>query len=637
MKKFFSTFLTAVLTLSLLPAAFASTTTETKLKFNLTCDNQNEVYKNTNEFIDVVYTLENVSDKDASFNIETVFNTICYDETFFSYEGVTENPFESAVTEPMENFDGELGIQVNKSFDPYEPYNAKQLVVKLRFKILAESGSGTIRNTETYATYDSEEYQMEVKDLTVHIGDSGETDECRVTFNTNGGTPIGDLFEDEGTVIDLSDYTTEKDGYEFDGWYLDAALTNKAPDEITLEQNTTVYAKWKAIGEITYTLTFETNGGSVVSSITGNDGDVIDLTTKTTTRSGYSFDGWYSDAALTQKVTSVTLDSNKTVYAKWNRNSTGGGGGGSVSRYTISFETDGGSEVDSVSKVKNTTVDLSKYITTKEGYSFDGWYTDEELTEKVTSVKVTSNITLYAKWVEGDNGHVDRPNYKPDIFTDEHISYIVGREGGYIAPSESLTRAEAATIFFRLLDEQVCDESMTKENKFNDVNDGDWYNIAISTLANLEVLNGREEDTFAPDATITRAEFMTIVARLSGATYDGEDIFSDIDGHWAQDYINIAASIEWVNGENGKFRPDDNITRAEAMTIVNRALNRLPENTSDLLDGMVTFVDNADVNGWYYIHIQEATNSHDFVMKDDGVHEKWTALNANPDWAASEK
>ncbi len=310
----------------------------------------------------------------------------------------------------------------------------------------------------------------------------------------------------------------------------------------------------------------------------------------------------------------------------------GSTGGGSVTRYTLHFETNGGSRIDSVLKIRNTTVNLSKYITEREGFSFDGWYTEKELENKVSSIKMKSSITLYAKWVEGDNGYESNPNYKPDIFAPEHNAYIVGREGGYIAPNENLTRAEAATMFFRLLDGQVLIEGMTKQNGFSDVNEGDWFNTAVSTLTNLGVLNGRTLDTFAPDALITRAEFMTIVARLSEAKYEGEDLFVDIAGHWAKDYINIAASIKWANGYGVIFKPDSNITRAEAFTIVNRSTNRLPENISDLLDGMETFVDNSDVNAWYYINIQEATNSHDFEIKADGIHEKWTSLKENPSW-----
>lgn len=219
---------------------------------------------------------------------------------------------------------------------------------------------------------------------------------------------------------------------------------------------------------------------------------------------------------------------------------------------------------------------------------------------------------------------------KPTLTT-EHIAYIVGREGIYIAPEENITRAEVATIFFRLLTEDVRNANYTKENGFEDSNIGDWYNAAVSTLAKLGIVNGRTGDGYQPSEFITRAEFTTIAARFSEAVYDGDDLFYDIAGHWAEGYINSAASIGWIEGENGIFRPDDNITRAEVMTIVNRMLGRQPKTRDDLIEGMTEWVDNNE-NAWYYLAVQEATNSHEYERNADGVHEKWTTLVENPDW-----
>lgn len=224
----------------------------------------------------------------------------------------------------------------------------------------------------------------------------------------------------------------------------------------------------------------------------------------------------------------------------------------------------------------------------------------------------------------------DNAGAKPTLTT-EHIAYIVGREGIYIAPEENITRAEVATIFFRLLTEDVRNANYTKENGFVDSNIGDWYNAAVSTLAKLGIVNGRTGDGYQPSEFITRAEFTTIAARFSEAVYDGDDLFYDIAGHWAEGYINSAASIGWIEGENGIFRPDDNITRAEVMTIVNRMLGRQPKTRDDLIEGMTQWVDN-DENAWYYLAVQEATNSHEYERNADGVHEKWTTLVENPDW-----
>lgn len=455
-----------------------------------------------------------------------------------------------------------------------------------------------------------------------------------LTFQTNGGTTIGTnnkIVAEDGTALALSDYTTTKTGSRFIGWYSDEALT-KPVTAITMDENKTVYAKWETL-ITSCTLSFETNGGSTLAPVTKEKDTVISLSAYVTEKSGYTFKGWYAEPALTKKLTSITLDSDKTVYAKWAKNTSTGGGTGSITRYTITFETNGGSSLDPVIKVRNTTVELSKYITKKDGYSFDGWHTDKELTNKVTEIKATANMTLYAKWAEGDTGYKDAPNYKPDIFASEHYAYLVGREDGYVWPEANLTRAEAAEMFYRLLNSEVRTEAYTTGNSFRDVKEDDWFNESVSTLANLEVLIGRSEGVFEPDAEITRAELTTIIARLSEASYVGNDCFDDIAGHWAQNYINIAASIGWVNGdENGKFRPDDSITRAEVVTMINRALNRLPEMPADLIENMLTPPDNANTNAWYYMAIQEAVNSHTFEKKADGVHEVWTGLTENPDW-----
>ena len=319
--------------------------------------------------------------------------------------------------------------------------------------------------------------------------------------------------------------------------------------------------------------------------------------------------------------------------------SSGNTGGGTVStkEYTLTFDANGGSAVDSLEAKEGTKISLDKYVSEKLGYKFDGWYSDKELTKKVAEITLNKDTTVYAKWVVAeDKPIVEKPDYKPGILTDEHYAYIVGREGGMIAPESDITRAEVATIIYRLLDEDERNKAKTKENVFTDVNEDDWFNTAVSTLASLELVKGRTTDTFAPNAFITRAELATIFARMVEVEYDGKVLFSDVSGHWAESYINEAATAEWIVGYNGLFRPDDNITRAEVMTLVNRVLNREPESKADLLDGMTTWKDNADENAWYYLAVQEATNSHTCEMKADGKHEKWTSLTENPDWSKIE-
>ena len=201
-----------------------------------------------------------------------------------------------------------------------------------------------------------------------------------------------------------------------------------------------------------------------------------------------------------------------------------------------------------------------------------------------------------------------------------------------VEPQSSITRAEVATIFFRLLKDDVRAENLTESNAFTDVAADMWYNTAISTMAKMGILEGDPDGSFRPDDNITRAEFAAIAARFSDGSYEGADIFDDIADHWARNEINLAASVGWIAGyENGSFAPQRTITRAEAMTLINRVLQRLPETEDDLLDDMTTWPD-VQPEAWYYLAVQEATNSHDFDRKDDGVHETWTELTEAPDW-----
>ena len=203
-------------------------------------------------------------------------------------------------------------------------------------------------------------------------------------------------------------------------------------------------------------------------------------------------------------------------------------------------------------------------------------------------------------------------------------------------PLADISRAEVAAIFFRLLNEDIREENLIAVNTFSDVNEGMWYNTAISTMAKLGIVKGRSPASFDPDASITRAEFAAICARFDTSTRNGGSNFTDISGHWAESEIERAAALGWIEGyTDSTFRPENNITRAEAMAVINRVLNRLPEDEEDLLDGIDIWTDNQPET-WYYLVVQEATNSHNFERKDDGVHECWTVLKEDPDWAQYE-
>ncbi len=223
-----------------------------------------------------------------------------------------------------------------------------------------------------------------------------------------------------------------------------------------------------------------------------------------------------------------------------------------------------------------------------------------------------------------------------DMITD-HYAYIIGFDDGFVYPEAPITRAEVATIFFRMLNDSARDSYWSQSNKYADVESILWYNNAISTLTKGSIVEGHPNGNFYPNSPITRAELATMTSRFYGGSYTGSnDWFSDINGHWAVNYINHIAENGLIAGyPDGTFKPDNNITRAEAIRIINNLLGRSPEK-DHMLDGMITWPDNADENKWYYPDIQEATNSHNFMYESGDVHETWTELLPVRDWAALE-
>ena len=240
------------------------------------------------------------------------------------------------------------------------------------------------------------------------------------------------------------------------------------------------------------------------------------------------------------------------------------GGGSSSSKYTLHYESNGGTSYKDESYSSGTTVTLDK-APVRESYTFTGWYADKALTDKITNVKMTGNKTVYAGW---------KATGVPDMLNgDDHDAYVIGYPDGNVHPQGNISRAETATIFVRLLKADTRDGNMTAENVFADVANGKWFNQAVSTMAKLGIVKGRSAETFAPDAPITRAE---------------------------------------------------------AMTMINRVLCRMPQDEKDLLRTMVVWPDNKPTD-WYYLAVQEATNSHEFERKG-AVNEKWTKLTSAPDW-----
>lgn len=582
--------------------------------------------------ITVAFNIEN--NKGEPFELSTLQNEVYFDKTFFDYAQGAKVEFQGTDCALKEYSDGEQRVFINLVEDA--DMSANQLVATFKLKV-TETTIGAYSVIETKSPLVNGKYSgISEKNLTVVIGETpADSRHFNITYqDTDGSILYVDRDILSGQTTHLSN-TITKDGYTLNGWLIDGKAY-KPGDAIEVKSNIVAIADWKSTAS--YTLSFDTKGGNFIQAISAFAGDTVQLT-QVPTRSGYIFDGWYTTSNYEgTPITSIVLTENTTIYAKWSREPAGGGGGGGggitpVEKYTITFKTEDGIVLDTVEKNKGLTVKLSAYTFAKEGYRFEGWYADKNFKEKVTSVTVDKNITLYAKWVEATDG-----TNRPEILTDVHHAYIVGRENNLVAPEEKITRAEVATIFFRLLRDDIRNDYYSKENIFDDVNPEDWFNTAVSTLTNIGIIAGRSETEFAPEEFITRAEFATIAARFSKGEYNGESMFTDISEHWAEGYINRAAYLGWIVGENGIFRPDDFITRAEAMTLTNRVLGRQPESIDDILaDEMIKFADNADVNEWYYLPIQEATNSHDYEMKADKVHEKWTKLNEKPNWAELEK
>ena len=389
--------------------------------------------------------------------------------------------------------------------------------------------------------------------------------------------------------------------------------------DYTAETGTSSQAKslvlYGAIQKFSVTYTDGIGGTSFADEVTSDlrrGTPTPAFTGGTPTRSGYTFTGWEPSVA-------ATVTDNAVYTAQWAKNSSSSH---HSTRYTLHYESNGGTAYKDERYSSGTKVTLDK-TPTRESYTFTGWYADKELTQKISSIKMTSDKTVYAGWEA--TGVPDKLN------GDDHFAYVIGYPDGKVHPKGNISRAETATIFFRLLKADIRDGNLTADNGFSDVANGQWHNKAISTMAKLGIVKGRRADRFDPDASITRAEFAAICARFNTKPVENSGSFSDISGHWAENEIKRAAAFGWISGyPDGTFRPDARITRAEAMTMINRVLCRMPQSESDLLDSMVTWPDNKP-SDWHYLAVQEATNSHDFNRQGE-VGESWTKLTSVPDW-----
>ena len=455
-----------------------------------------------------------------------------------------------------------------------------------------------------------------------------------VTFDANGGAWRSDETMHYVKITDkvAAESTPVRNGYTFLGWYTAADGGDRANFEDTVYGPKTLYAHWAKNAAVTFRIVNGTWSGGAAED-------------KTVTVVLYpQADGTASGTLDASYVPQIMLPAPgyENIAGGWEQTpntdpngitgdvtyvyrfgSTGGGSSsGHSTRYTLHYESNGGTAYKDERCSSGTKVTLDK-TPTRESYTFTGWYADKALTQKITSVTMNSDKTVYAGWEA--TGVPDKLN------GDDHFAYVVGYSDSTVRPSANISRAETATIFFRLLKSDIRDGNLTADNDFSDVSDGQWHNKAISTMAKLGIVKGRRADRFDPDASITRAEFAAICARFSTKPVENSGSFSDISGHWAENEIERAAAFGWISGyPDGTFHPDASITRAEAMTMINRVLCRMPQSESDLLDSMVTWPDNKP-SDWHYLAVQEATNSHDFDRQGE-VGESWTKLTSVPDW-----
>jgi len=460
-----------------------------------------------------------------------------------------------------------------------------------------------------------------------------------------------------GTSIILpTDADINYPGYHLEGWYTTVVMSN---DDLASyakyrwtngaampAEDLTLYANFVKEQD-SYTVTFNCNYHDKKETITvpantkliidPNYGTYAGSTTKTTItvtsdttiadakRAGYYFYGWYV----------TELNGVYTFTAVWNNNYYYN----SYSIYYYDYD-DGKSEYANFPYGTSVVIDPNGGTAKLSGTSFStkqsfNIYRDYTLTDASRSgytfygwdlTKSGSTYYFTAMW----------SRYKSDVpymlNGTDHYAYIKGYPNGSFKPTDTITRAEAATIFYRLLTDSTRKAYATTYNSFKDVPATAWYNTAVSTMAKLGIVNGGADGYFRPNDPITRAEIAAMIARCDGAYYTGTStVFSDTYGHWAAGYIDRAYELGWINGYGTTYAPDRYISRAETVAVLNRVLNRAPQYTSDLTRNYTTFSDVA-TSAWYYLDVEEAANSHTYTRKSNADYETWTKLIADPSW-----
>lgn len=515
-----------------------------------------------------------------------------------------------------------------------------------------------------------------------------EPNSFTVQYNANGGKGTMDdqTFQYAGAGdAYLNPNAFVCPGYRFLGWsetedgkgtsYADKAkfqgVTHYQGKEIKDDDTITLYARWEKLPEITIDYTpFPEDLGTVklntaqageaseenlvpqsiytVSETGSPDHQVHTFQGATAEpKTGCTFKGWYDqekhqcskDLRFVPQAGTDNLYQSGSYVAVFE-----------AQKYTLHFNANGGEgTMGDLTYTHGQDRSLTKCGFTRAGYGFLGWATAADggvVYHDQQSLSITKNTTLYAVWKQQPNqggsggghhnsgGTQEKPDETPPTTLNDtdHYAYIVGYEDGTIRPNGHITRAEAATVFFRLLTDKARDANLTDRSPYPDVSAGDWYNKAVATLSRMGILSGYEDGSFRPNATVTRAEFAAMAARFDTEAKPVDTPFTDLTGCWAADEIAKAYGKGWVNGYgDNTFRPNGPITRAEAVTLINRVLRRLPETDKDLLPDERTWPDNPETF-WGYLALQEASNSHLYDRKSNG-YETQTKLLPPRDWS----
>ncbi len=500
-----------------------------------------------------------------------------------------------------------------------------------------------------------------------------EPNQFTVQFQKNADDATGSM-EDQifqyaaGGDAYLNPNAFVRPGYRFLGWsetsgeqgvvYADQAKFLGVP--ANNGATVTLYAQWKEYSPVTIrytafpndlgtvTLNKEDQTASAATQETGSPDpalrEIVGATA--TTAAGSVFEGWYDQKG--------NLISKEPKYEPKPVNDLYEGGSYvahfHAQQYTLRFNANGGEgTMEKLTYTHGQDQSLTKCGFTRAGYDFLGWATAENgnvAYHDQQSLSITQDTTLYAVWKQQPNqggsggghhnsgGTQENPDETPPTTLNDtdHYAYIVGYEDGTIRPNGHITRAEAATVFFRLLTDKARDANLTDRSPYPDVSAGDWYNKAVATLSRMGILSGYEDGSFRPNATVTRAEFAAMAARFDTEAKPVDTPFTDLTGCWAADEIAKAYGKGWVNGYgDNTFRPNGPITRAEAVTLINRVLRRLPETDKDLLPDERTWPDNPETF-WGYLALQEASNSHLYDRKSDG-YETQTKILPPRDWS----